>query len=128
MVPPPGIEVQIRTHDMHKEAELGVAAHWAYKGGGSQPTERDVTKYRWLRELLDILEQEQKPEEFWENTKLELFQDNVFVFTPKGDLMELPNGATPIDFAYGVHSDIGDKCVGAKINPYCAVEFAPCEW
>ncbi len=109
------IEVQIRTHDMHAEAELGVAAHWAYKGG-SQPTERDVTKYRWLRDLLDILEQEQKPEDFWENTKLELFQDQVFVFTPKGDLLELPNGATPIDFAYAIHSDIGDKCVGAKVN------------
>lgn len=109
------IEVQIRTHQMHAEAELGVAAHWAYKGN-AQPTKRDVTKYRWLRELLDILEQEQKPEDFWENTKLELFQDQVFVFTPKGDLIELPNGATPIDFAYAIHSDIGDKCVGAKIN------------
>lgn len=109
------IEVQIRTKDMHAEAELGVAAHWAYKGG-SQPTERDVTKYRWLRELLDILEQEQRPEDFWENTKLELFQDQVFVFTPKGDLVELPSGATPIDFAYAIHSDIGDKCVGSKIN------------
>ncbi len=109
------IEIQIRTKEMHAEAELGVAAHWAYKGG-SQAKERDVTKYRWLRELLDILEQEQKPEDFWENTKLELFQDQVFVFTPKGDLIELPNGATPIDFAYAIHSDIGDKCVGAKIN------------
>lgn len=109
------IEVQIRTHQMHNEAELGVAAHWAYKGS-EQPTERDVTKYRWLRELLDILEQEQKPEDFWENTKLELFQDQVFVFTPKGDLIELPSGATPIDFAYAIHSDIGDKCVGAKVN------------
>lgn len=109
------IEIQVRTKEMHAEAELGVAAHWAYKGG-SQAKERDVTKYRWLRELLDILEQEQKPEDFWENTKLELFQDQVFVFTPKGDLIELPNGATPIDFAYAIHSDIGDKCVGAKIN------------
>lgn len=109
------IEVQIRTHRMHEEAELGVAAHWAYKGG-TQAKERDVTKFRWLRELLDILEQEQKPEDFWEHTKLELFQDQVFVFTPKGDLIELPNGATPIDFAYAIHSDIGDKCVGAKIN------------
>lgn len=109
------IEIQIRTHQMHAEAELGVAAHWAYKGS-NQPTERDVTKYRWLRELLEILEQEQRPEDFWENTKLELFQDHVFVFTPKGDLIELPNGATPIDFAYAIHSDIGDKCVGAKIN------------
>ncbi len=109
------IEVQIRTHNMHDEAELGVAAHWAYKGG-SQPKDRDVTKYRWLRELLEILEQEQKPEDFWEHTKLELFQDRVFVFTPQGDLIELPSGATSVDFAYAVHSDVGDKCVGAKIN------------
>ncbi len=109
------IEVQIRTYEMHNEAELGVAAHWAYKEG-KQSKERDVTKYRWLRELLEILEQEQKPEDFWEHTKLELFQDRVFVFTPKGDLIELPNGATSVDFAYAVHSDVGDRCVGAKIN------------
>lgn len=109
------IEVQIRTLEMHKEADLGVAAHWAYKDG-KMPSLKDVKKYRWLRELLDILEQEQKPEDFWENTKLELFQDQVYVFTPKGDLIELPSGATPIDFAYGIHSAVGDKCVGAKIN------------
>lgn len=109
------IEIQIRTKDMHAEADLGVAAHWAYKDGSSSKT-KDAKKYRWLRDLLEILEQEQKPEDFWENTKLELFQDQVFVFTPKGDLIELPNGATPIDFAYGIHSDVGDKCVGAKIN------------
>ncbi len=109
------IEVQIKTKEMHDEAELGVAAHWAYKGDG-QSKNRDVTKYRWLRELLEILEQEQKPEDFWEHTKLELFQDRVFVFTPKGDLIELPNGATSVDFAYAVHSDVGDKCVGAKVN------------
>lgn len=109
------IEIQIRTSDMHKEADLGVAAHWAYKDG-KPPSMKDVKKYRWLRELLDILEQEQRPEDFWENTKLELFQDQVYVFSPKGDLIELPSGATPIDFAYGIHSAIGDKCVGAKIN------------
>ncbi len=109
------IEVQIKTKQMHHEAELGVAAHWVYKDG-SDTKDRDVTKYRWMRELLEILEQEQKPEDFWEHTKLELFQDRVFVFTPQGDLIELPNGATPVDFAYAVHSDIGDKCVGAKIN------------
>lgn len=109
------IEIQIRTRDMDNQAELGVAAHWAYKDG-SAPSTQDITKYRWLRELLDILEQEQHPEDFWENTKLELFQDKAFVFTPKGELIELPNGATPIDFAYAIHSDIGDKCVGAKIN------------
>ncbi|MAE51960.1 MAG: bifunctional (p)ppGpp synthetase/guanosine-3',5'-bis(diphosphate) 3'-pyrophosphohydrolase [Micavibrio sp.] len=109
------IEIQIRTLEMHAEADLGVAAHWAYKDG-KMPSLKDAKKYRWLRELLEILEQEQKPEDFWENTKLELFQDQVFVFTPKGDLIELPNGATPIDFAYAIHSAVGDKCVGAKIN------------
>ncbi|MFK7840440.1 MAG: bifunctional (p)ppGpp synthetase/guanosine-3',5'-bis(diphosphate) 3'-pyrophosphohydrolase [Bdellovibrionales bacterium] len=109
------IEVQIRTSDMHHQADMGVAAHWAYKGG-QMPSLKDVKKYRWLRELLEILEQEQRPEDFWENTKLELFQDQVFAFTPKGDLIELPSDATPIDFAYAIHSDIGDKCVGAKIN------------
>ncbi|MCB1561960.1 MAG: bifunctional (p)ppGpp synthetase/guanosine-3',5'-bis(diphosphate) 3'-pyrophosphohydrolase [Alphaproteobacteria bacterium] len=109
------IEVQIRTHEQHSQAELGVAAHWAYKEG-KVPSLKDVKKYRWLRELLEILEQEQRPEDFWENTKLELFQDHVFAFSPKGDLIELPSGATPVDFAYAIHSDIGDKCVGAKIN------------
>ena len=107
------IEVQIRTHNMHEIAELGVAAHWDYKAGGV-PT--DGQQYRWLRELLDIVEHAQKPEEFLENTKLELFQDQVFCFSPKGDLIALPRGATPVDFAYAVHSGIGDSCVGAKVN------------
>jgi guanosine-3',5'-bis(diphosphate) 3'-pyrophosphohydrolase len=109
------IEIQIRTAEMNFEADMGVAAHWSYKSG-KKPEMQDLRKYRWLRELLEILEQEQRPEDFWENTKLELFQDQVYVFSPKGDLIELPNGATPIDFAYAIHSDIGDKCVGAKIN------------
>ncbi|MEZ5814689.1 MAG: bifunctional (p)ppGpp synthetase/guanosine-3',5'-bis(diphosphate) 3'-pyrophosphohydrolase [Alphaproteobacteria bacterium] len=109
------VEIQIRTAEMHYQADMGVAAHWAYKGG-DMPSLKDVTKYRWLRELLEILEQEQQPEDFWENTKLELFQEHVFAFSPKGDLIELPSGATPIDFAYAIHSDIGDRCVGAKIN------------
>ncbi|MCA8906535.1 MAG: bifunctional (p)ppGpp synthetase/guanosine-3',5'-bis(diphosphate) 3'-pyrophosphohydrolase [Rhodospirillaceae bacterium] len=108
------IEVQIRTHDMHEVAELGVAAHWSYKQGMPQPA--DMPKYRWLRELLDILEYAQKPEEFLEHTKLELFQDQVFCFTPKGQLIALPQGATPVDFAYAVHSEVGDRCVGAKVN------------
>lgn len=107
------IEIQIRTHKMHEVAELGVAAHWDYKAGGV-PT--DGQQYRWLRELLDIVEHAQKPEEFLENTKLELFQDQVFCFTPKGDLIALPRGATPVDFAYAVHSNVGDSCVGAKVN------------
>ena len=107
------IEVQIRTRDMHEIAELGVAAHWIYK---QQIGRVDGRQYRWLRELLEILEQASNPEEFLEHTKLEMFQDQVFAFTPKGDLIALPRGATPVDFAYAVHSQIGDTCVGAKIN------------
>ncbi|MDP9127662.1 MAG: bifunctional (p)ppGpp synthetase/guanosine-3',5'-bis(diphosphate) 3'-pyrophosphohydrolase [Pseudomonadota bacterium] len=107
------IEVQIRTALMHEVAELGVAAHWAYKEGGPST---EGLQYRWLRELLDIVEHAQKPEEFLENTKLELFQDQVFCFTPKGDLIALPRSATPVDFAYAVHSGVGDACVGAKVN------------
>jgi len=107
------IEMQIRTRDMHEVAELGVAAHWIFK---QQAGSVDGRQYRWLRELLDILEQASNPEEFLEHTKLEMFQDQVFAFTPKGDLIALPRGATPVDFAYAVHSQIGDTCVGAKIN------------
>src|SRR5690606_14304628 len=112
------IEVQIRTRDMHAVAELGVAAHWAYKQGGAArlAESQHAPEYRWLRDLLDILDQAQKPEEFLEHTKLALFQDQVFCFTPKGALIALPQGATPVDFAYAVHSEIGDTCVGAKVN------------
>ena len=109
------IEVQIRTRDMHDIAELGVAAHWVYKQGSGDDA-KDGKQYRWLRELLDILEHAAGPEEFLEHTKLEMFQDQVFCFTPKGDLIALPRGATPVDFAYAVHSQVGDTCVGAKIN------------
>ncbi|MSP49063.1 MAG: bifunctional (p)ppGpp synthetase/guanosine-3',5'-bis(diphosphate) 3'-pyrophosphohydrolase [Alphaproteobacteria bacterium] len=108
------IEMQIRTRDMHDVAELGVAAHWVYKQDSAEA--KDGRQYRWLRELLDILEHAAGPEEFLEHTKLEMFQDQVFCFTPKGDLFALPRGATPVDFAYAVHSQIGDTCVGAKIN------------
>src|SRR5579885_1679393 len=107
------IEVQIRTREMQEVAELGVAAHWRYKQDAPQ---LDGRQYRWLRELLDILEHAAGPEEFLEHTRLEMFPDQVFAFTPKGDLIALPRGATPIDFAYAVHSQIGDQCVGAKIN------------
>ncbi|MBC7908234.1 MAG: bifunctional (p)ppGpp synthetase/guanosine-3',5'-bis(diphosphate) 3'-pyrophosphohydrolase [Rhodospirillaceae bacterium] len=114
------IEVQIRTNEMHEVSELGVAAHWKYKsGGGKSPDGGKMTdgrQYRWLRELLDILEHASNPDEFLEHTKLEMFQDQVFCFTPKGDLIALPSGATPVDFAYAVHSELGDTCVGAKIN------------
>jgi GTP pyrophosphokinase len=107
------IEIQIRTREMHEVAQFGVAAHWHYKQG-TLPTEG--RHYRWMRELLDILETASGPEEFLEHTKLEMFQDQVFCFTPKGDLIALPRGATPVDFAYAVHSEIGDTCVGTKIN------------
>ena len=112
------IEIQIRTEEMHQEAELGVAAHWSYKASGSnkKASRKELKQYRWLRELLDILDQEQRPEEFMENTKLELFQEQVYVFTPKGDLIELPSGATCVDFSYAIHSDIGNRTVGAKVN------------
>ncbi len=107
------IEVQIRTHNMHEIAELGVAAHWTYKSPGA---EKSIREYRWIRELLDILDQASDPEEFLEHTKLEMFQDQVFCFSPKGDLIALPRGATPVDFAYAVHTDVGDTTVGAKVN------------
>jgi len=109
------IEVQIRTPEMHEEAELGVAAHWSYKQQSGKTT-TDGRQYRWLRELMDIVEHAQRPEEFLENTKLELYQDQVFCFTPNGDLINLPRGATPVDFAYALHSELGDKTVGAKVN------------
>ncbi|HTS92720.1 MAG TPA: bifunctional (p)ppGpp synthetase/guanosine-3',5'-bis(diphosphate) 3'-pyrophosphohydrolase [Stellaceae bacterium] len=107
------IEIQIRTREMHEVAELGVAAHWSYKVGAPRT---DGPQYRWLRELLDILEHASGPEEFLEHTRLEMFQDQVFCFTPKGDLFALPRGSTPVDFAYAVHSEIGDTTVGAKVN------------
>lgn len=107
------IEIQIRTQKMHDVAEHGVAAHWEYKQGAAK---QDGRQYRWLRELLDILENASDPEEFLEHTKLEMFQDQVFCFTPKGDLFALPKGATSIDFAYAIHSDIGNHCARAKVN------------
>lgn len=108
------IEVQIRTRDMHNIAENGVAAHWSYKQGQSAITEGK--QFRWMRELLEILDRATSPEDFLENTKLEMYQDQVFCFSPKGDLIALPRSATPVDFAYAVHSRIGDTCVGAKVN------------
>lgn len=107
------IEVQIRTRDMNDQAERGVAAHWLYKQGGPST---DAPQYAWLRSLVEILDKAPSPEEFLEHTRLEMFQDQVFCFTPKGKLIALPRNATPVDFAYAVHSGVGDTCVGAKIN------------
>jgi GTP pyrophosphokinase len=118
------IEVQIRTREMHEVAEYGVAAHWLYKQPDAEPDSEaigqgrsvDGRQYRWVRELLDILEHASNPEEFLEHTKMEMFQDQVFCFTPKGDLIALPRNSTPVDFAYAVHSEVGDTCVGAKVD------------
>lgn len=107
------IEIQIRTHEMHQIAELGVAAHWAYK---QNLQNFEGTNYRWIREILEILENASSAEEFLENTKLEMYYDQVFCFTPQGDLIALPVGSTPVDFAFAVHSNVGLTCIGAKVN------------
>jgi RelA/SpoT family (p)ppGpp synthetase len=106
------VEIQIRTHEMHAQAEHGLAAHWAYK----QDAVRPDTQVSWIRDLVDILEQAESPEELLEHTKMAMYQDRIFAFTPKGELIQLPKGATPIDFAYAVHTDLGDQAVGAKVN------------
>ena len=106
------IEIQIRTREMHSQAEHGLAAHWAYKQDGSA----SEAHYPWLKDLLEILEHAGSPEELLEHTKLAMFQGQVFAFTPKGELRQLPRGSTPIDFAYDIHTDLGDQAVGAKIN------------
>ncbi len=108
------IEFQIRTYEMHEFAEVGVASHWSYKEGASAQV--DGKQYRWIRELLELLESSSNPEEFLENTKMDLYHDQVFCFTPKGDLISLQRGATPVDFAYAIHSSVGNTCIGAKIN------------
>lgn len=116
------VELQIRTQAMDAVAEYGVAAHSIYKDHGSKTEaaghtiSKDTNAYAWLRQTIEALSEGDNPEEFLENTKLELFQDQVFAFTPKGRLIALPRGATPIDFAYAVHTDVGDTCVGAKVN------------
>jgi len=113
------VELQIRTEEMHEIAEYGIAGHALYKDGVGSPTEmlsRESSAYAWLRHTIELLSEGSNPEEFLEHTKLELFQDQVFCFTPKGKLIALPRKATPIDFAYAVHTDIGNQTVGCKIN------------
>jgi RelA/SpoT family (p)ppGpp synthetase len=113
------VELQIRTEEMHEIAEYGIAAHALYKDGIGSPTEllsRESTAYAWLRRTIELLAEGSNPEEFLEHTKLELFHDQVFCFTPKGKLIALPRKATPIDFAYAVHTDVGNTAVGAKVN------------
>src|SRR4051794_29296743 len=113
------VELQVRTQEMHDIAEYGIAAHALYKDGRATDTDalsRESRAYRWLRRTIELLAEGDSPEEFLEHTKLELFHDQVFCFTPKGRLIALPRGATPIDFAYAVHTDVGNNAVGAKIN------------
>jgi RelA/SpoT family (p)ppGpp synthetase len=113
------VELQIRTQEMQQIAEYGIAAHALYKDGLGSPTEmlsRESNAYGWLRRTIELLVEGSNPEEFLEHTKLELFHDQVFCFTPKGKLIALPRGATPIDFAYAVHTDVGNMAIGAKIN------------
>src|SRR5262245_61610399 len=113
------VELQIRTRDMHEIAEYGIAAHALYKDGHGSPSEllsRESSAYAWLRHTIELLAEGSNPEEFLEHTKLELFHDQVFCFTPKGRLIALPRKATAIDFAYAVHTDVGNGAVGAKIN------------
>ena len=107
------IEIQIRTADMHAEAEFGLAAHWAYK---QQARVIPDSNQSWINDLVEILDNAATPEELLEHTKIAMYQDSIFAFTPKGELIQLPKGATPIDFAYAVHTDLGDQAVGAKVN------------
>jgi RelA/SpoT family (p)ppGpp synthetase len=122
------VELQIRTREMQQIAEYGIAAHALYKDGVGSPTEmlsRESNAYAWLRRTIELLAEGSNPEEFLEHTKLELFHDQVFCFTPKGKLIALPRGATPIDFAYAVHTDVGNMAVGAKINGQLGPLSAP---
>jgi GTP pyrophosphokinase len=109
------VEVQIRTQEMHEVAERGVAAHWRYREHVDDDR-GEAPALAWLRDMVDLLERGDSSEEFLEHSRLSLYQDQVFCFTPKGDLISLPRGATPIDFAYMVHTDLGNTCVGAKVN------------
>ena len=106
------IEIQIRDKAMHAQAERGLAAHWAYKEG--KPA--DDIKVPWIDDLVEILDHADSPEELLEHTRMAMYQDRIFAFTPKGELIQLPKGATPVDFAYAVHTDLGDQTVGAKVN------------
>ncbi len=111
------IEIQIRTGEMNNVAEHGIAAHWRYKekiSGGLDP--KDAAQFAWLRQLMESQNELKDPTEFLESVKVDLFQDEVYVFTPKGDVRAFPRGSTPIDFAYSIHTDLGDRCAGARVN------------
>ena len=107
------IEIQIKTQEMDEQADFGVAAHWTYK---DRVKVKEGKQYRWIRQILEILDQSSDSEEFLEHTKMQMYNDQVFVFTPKGDLISLPKGAMPLDFAFSLHTEIGSRCIGVKIN------------
>lgn len=109
-------EIQIRTHEMHETAEYGIAAHWKYKEGAANKKSSMDEKMAWLRKMLEYEAESRDSREFIESVRTDLFSDEVFVFTPRGDVIDLPAGSTPLDFAYAIHSAIGHKCIGAKIN------------
>jgi guanosine-3',5'-bis(diphosphate) 3'-pyrophosphohydrolase len=109
------VEIQIRTHEMHRTADYGIAAHWLYKEGKLRPDESDK-HMSWLRDVLEWQKDLTNPSEFLEYLKIDLFRDDIFVFTPKGELKQLPKGSTPLDFAFAVHSDVGQHCIGAKVD------------
>ena len=108
------VEVQIRTSDMHMVAEYGIAAHWRYKEGAT--TSVEDTRFSWLRRIVEDMQELKNPHHFMELVKVELFPEEVYVFTPKGEVKALPQGATPIDFAYSIHTEVGNQCVGARVN------------
>jgi GTP pyrophosphokinase len=108
-------EVQIRTEEMHRIAEEGIAAHWKYKEG-RLGSERDEQYFQWLRQLLEFQQEVRDPQEFMQNLRIELYPEEVYLFTPKGEVRSLPRGSTPVDFAYSIHTDIGHQCVGARVN------------
>ncbi|MCL4684495.1 bifunctional (p)ppGpp synthetase/guanosine-3',5'-bis(diphosphate) 3'-pyrophosphohydrolase [Myxococcota bacterium] len=111
------MEVQIRTRDMHRKAEFGIAAHWRYKEGRARDEQTaDDEKFAWLRQLVERQQELSDPDEFLDTVKVDLFPDEVFVFTPQGDVINLPRGATPVDFAYAIHSEVGERCAGGRVN------------
>ncbi|GAB6076006.1 RelA/SpoT family protein [Desulfurobacterium crinifex] len=110
------IEFQIRTHEMHQVAEMGIAAHWKYKEGGGVLTEAEKERFIWLRNLLEWVKEEKNYQEFIETVRNDLYGEDIYIFTPKGDLKTLPVGSTPVDFAYAIHTSIGHRCKAAKVN------------
>ena len=109
-------EIQIRTTEMHRTAEVGIAAHWRYKEGAARPSDDVDETLSWFRQVLEWQQDTREPDEFMEFLRIDLFQDEIFVFTPKGDVKQLPRGATPIDFAFAVHTEVGLHCAGARLN------------